>query len=101
MSSIESKQIAYKKKIGTLDGDPVMAVGLIGGLHLVVRAKGGKTETLGAGPHAAVARHLAKKRNASLELTELSKSEDLDPSLFQDLLPKYEFLTDELNKLKE
>ena len=94
MSNISSAEIAYKKKIGKIGNDPVLEVGLIGGLHMVIRASGGKTETLGCGPHRAVARHLAKKRNPGLELTDLSKSEQVDPSLFEDLLPKYEALTD-------
>lgn len=100
MSSISSKEISYKKKIGHDGSDPVFEIGLIGGLHMIVKAKDGKTETLGAGPHRAVARHIAMRKAPGLVLTELNKSEDLDPSLFQDMLPKYEALTDALNSLK-
>lgn len=97
---ISQDQIAYKKKIGKLGQAPVYEVGLIGGLHLILKAgKDGKTEPLGAGPHRAVARHIAMKRNPELELTELSKSDWVDLAHFQSLLPKYEFLTDHLIKV--
>lgn len=98
---ISPDQIAYKKRIGKLGGDAVFEVGLIGGLHMVLKASGGKTHTLGAGPHRAVARHIARKRNPELELTELSKSDHLEPHLYEGILPKYEALTDELLKLQE
>jgi hypothetical protein len=97
---ISPDQIAYKKKVGRLGQSPVYEVGLIGGLHLILKAgKDGKTTPLGAGPHRAVARHIAKVRNPELELTELSKSDWVDPAHFRDIVPRYEYLTDELARL--
>lgn len=97
MDAIASNQISYKKRIGSLDNAPVYEVGLIGGLFLVVKPKGSSFETLGAGSHKAVARHLAKKLHPKMEVTELSKSEWIDPSTFQHQLPKYENIVNQLN----
>lgn len=90
---IEANQIEYKKRIGNIKGSPVIELSTIGGLHLLVVARKGTFETLAAAPHRAVARFIAKKREPDLEITELSKSEEVDPSSFEHLLPKYEELT--------
>lgn len=95
---IDRKQIKYKKEIGHIGKDSVLEIGTIGGLYLIVRAKDGKVETLGVGPHRAVARHIAKKRNVDFEITELSKSEATDYNAFKHLLPEYESLTNKFNK---
>jgi hypothetical protein len=50
-------------------------------------------ETLGAGSHPGIARHLAKKFDTTVEFTELNKSETLELRHFEDLLPGYEELT--------
>lgn len=85
------------KKIGKLGDAPVMLMTLKGGLNLVLAVRGGKAETLGAGPHPAVARHIAKKRtDGKVEWTDLSKSDWVDPAHFEHVLPKYEDLTDAL-----
>ncbi len=100
-TTITPDQIAYRKKVGKLGDAQVMEIGLIGGLHLIAKARpGGKTEILGAGPHRAVARHIAKKRNPEIEFTELNKSDHIEPIFFENLLPRYEGLTDELIKLQ-
>lgn len=96
---LSPQHIAYKKNVGTMDGNPVMELATTGGLHLIVgvNPKTGKFETLGAGPHRAIARHIAKKRAKSkIEWNELAKSEDFSPDTFQDLLPEYESLTDQI-----
>lgn len=95
-AQITSDQIQYRKKVGRLEGHPVFEVGLIGGLHIIGMAKAGRVETLGAGPHRAVARHIAMKRNPKLEFTELNKSDHIEPEHFESLLPRYEALTDHL-----
>ena len=60
---VRAEEVEYKKKVGKLGNAAVIQVGLKGGLHLVMVAKEGKLETLGAGPHPAVARFIAKKKS--------------------------------------
>jgi hypothetical protein len=95
--AVTPDQVAYKKRIGKLGDTPVYEVGLIGGLHLIMKA--GSKAPLGAGPHPAVARHLARQRNPEIEYTMLQKGDWVDPALFQDILPQYEALTDQLASL--
>ena len=93
--NISENEVAYKKKVGKLDGHPVFEVGLKGGLHLVFASRNGKLETLGAGPHRAVARFVAKKKTEDkVEFTDLSKADWIEPEHFADILPQYEALTD-------
>jgi hypothetical protein len=94
---VTQDQIAYKKKVGRLGDAHIYEVGLIGGLHLIMKA--GQKAPLGAGPHRAVARHIALKRNPELEFTELSKSDHIEPHLYETLVPKYEGLTDEMARV--
>lgn len=97
-SQIDERQIARKEKIGHIDNDPVFAIATTGGFNMVVAVRNGKSEVISVGPHPAVARHLAKKREAKLVITELSKSEWVNPRDFEYLLTKYEALTDEFRK---
>jgi hypothetical protein len=97
---IQPQEIAYKKEIGKLKGVPVIEVGLKGGLHLVMVARKGKAETLGVGPHRAVARYIAKKKEKDLELTELTKADYVDPRHFEFCLEEYETLTNTVRKLQ-
>ena len=94
---IPQKQISYNKEIGSSEGSKVFEIGTIGGLHLIIMAKGSEFVTAGAGPHRGIARFIAKKKYPKMEFTSLEKSEDADPSTFQDLLPAYEALTDKFN----
>lgn len=97
-AAISQDQIAYRKKVGKLGTASVVEIGLIGGLHLIAKASpGGKAEILGAGPHRAVARHIALKRNPEIEFTDLNKADHIEPQYFEDLLPRYETLTDEFH----
>jgi hypothetical protein len=98
MTTINPVEVETKKKVGKLDGSPVIQVGLKGGLHLILVARGlGKFETLGAGPHPAVARFIAKKKtNNKVEWTELQKADFIEPEHFAHLLPYYETYTDAL-----
>lgn len=91
---IQPQEIDYKEQIGTLDGHPVMEVGLKGGLHIVCSVRGPKIDYLGVGPHRAVARFLAKKRKPMLNITALSKADWVDPASFQHLVPRYEAMTE-------
>lgn len=91
---IRPEEVEYKKKVGKWGASPIIEVGLKGGLHLIFAAKGGKFETLGAGPHRAVARHIAKKRSGDqIEYTDLSKADHIEEAHFAHVLPKYEELT--------
>jgi hypothetical protein len=93
-NKISADQIAYKKKVGTLEGSPVYEVGLIGGLHLIMKV--GDSAPLGSGPHPAVARTLAKRRHPDIQWQDLSKSGWVDPLLYENLLPEYDAFTDRL-----
>lgn len=92
---LNAKQLAGKpKKIGHLNDKDVFGMTTKGGLSLVVSAKDGAFETLGAGPHPAVARHIAKKRNPDVTFTELNKADYIEERAYASMLPKYEAITD-------
>jgi len=97
--NIPARQILYRKKIGkTSDGDTVLGIGTIGGLHLVVAAKeGGEFETLGVGSHLGIAKFIARKQS-KISYDTLEKSEDMPFEHFKDLLPFYEDLTASLRE---
>ncbi len=97
---IRPQEIDYKKKIGTLNGNNVMEIGLKGGYHIVCAVNGPKIDYLGVGPHRAVARYMAKKRKPDLQITELAKSEQVDPEHFAHQLPKFEAMLDRMNSKK-
>lgn len=92
---IPEDQVLNKKVIGKLKDSKVLQINTIGGLSLVVLAKGVNGETLGVASHPAIARYIASKRSPDIEWTELSKSEVVDSVHFQHLLPKYEALTEQ------
>ena len=95
--TIKPQEIIYKKKIGNWGKSPVLEVALKGGLTLIYAAKDGKMDPIGSGSHRAMARHIAKKKtNNELEITELEKSEYVNPEHFKEYLPYYEALTDAL-----
>ena len=95
MDNIPEAQISYRKKIGTLDGDAVVEIGLKGGLHLVAVAKSGakSAQICGVGSHRAIARHIARKKNPTMQFNDLAKSDPVPVEHFQWLLPQYEALT--------
>lgn len=88
------------KKIGDLEGDPVMEVETKGGLFILMTKSGGKPKTLGTGSHPAVARHIAERDFPAMKLTELSKSESLDPQLLRSEAHRYLPLTRRLQALE-
>ncbi len=98
--NITAEHVAYKKKIGTLKGRPVIELATTGGLHLIVMSKADGIETIACGPHKAVARHIAKKKHPEIVFSELSKSDWVDPACFQHLLPQWETVTDRIRSLK-
>lgn len=95
---IPSGEIEFKKKVGKAKGKDVYHVKTRGGLH--VMAMDGGT-VLGAGPHRAVARHLAQKYEPGVEWTELSKSDHVDFEAYSHLLPKYETITQRMRELQK
>lgn len=97
---ITNEHIATRRKVGTLNKRPVIEIVTTGGLHLWVCAKSDGVQTLAAAPHRAVARHIAKKRHPDMIITELSKSDWIDPICFQHLLPEWEHTTDRFCAIK-
>ena len=95
--NIPAEQIEFKRKVGKAKGKAIFHVKTLGGLH-VMATEGGIV--LGAGPHRAVARHLAQKFEPSAEWTELSKSDHLEESAIAHLLPEYQELTERLRALQ-
>ena len=91
--SIPSEQIAYKKKVGTLKGGDVIELATKGGLNLIVTVKNKQVSILGCGPHRAVSRHIALKKEPEIQWSDLSKSDYVDEAHYADLLPKYEAIT--------
>lgn len=78
--AITPDQIKGKpKKVGELGDAPVMQFETKGGLFMLMSKSGGKPRILGAGSHPGVAAHIAERDFPHLKLTELSKSEPLDP----------------------
>jgi hypothetical protein len=97
--NITANHIESKRTIGTLKGRAVVEITTTGGLTLIVTPKGTGVETLGAGPHRAVARHIMKKRFPDVVFTALEKSEDVAIEHFEDVLPQCEALTDHCNSV--
>ena len=89
--SLDQKQMSGSpKKVGILNGKPVMSWVTKGGLQMVITYSGTKASVLGVGPHAAIARAIAEKNEKEISWTALTKSQWVDPSHFQWLLPAYE-----------
>lgn len=97
---ITPQHVAYKKKVGLFKGHPVWEIATTGGFHLLVGMKGGEQHTFGTGSHRAIARHIARKREPELTITELSKSDFVEVRAYEYLLPEYEALTDRFNQLE-
>ena len=97
--NITEKMILSKKRVGTLHNKPVVELITKGGLHLVVTEKDGQTEILGSGPHRAVSRYIAERKEPDLVYTELSKSDALDLASILSVVPRYQDLTEQLNAL--
>lgn len=97
MPTLTEAHIASKRRIGTLEGKPVVELMTSGGLYLVVTNKSDGMEVCGSGPHRAVARFLAKKKEPNIVITELSKSDWLDETAILSVADKYERLTEQFN----
>lgn len=97
--NILPEHVSYCRKVGLFKGKPVFEVATTGGYHLLQGVKDGQAHTFGVGPHRAIARHIARKRNPDLEITELSKADYVDPQTYVHLLPAYEQMTNRFNAL--
>lgn len=90
------------KRIGHTDEEEeVFESVLKGGIVVIEARKRGQSRgrRIGAGPLRGLARFIAKKRlGDSLQLTELSKSEQLPAEYWIHLVPEYEAVTDALNQ---
>jgi hypothetical protein len=97
---ISLKHLAYRKQVGLFKGKPVFEIATSGGFHLLVGLKNGEQHTFGTGSHRAIARHIARKREPELEITELSKADYVPVEAYAHLLQSYEDLTDRFNALE-
>lgn len=95
---ITQNEIEFKRKVGKSGSRDIYHVKTRGGLHVMARSDG---TVLGAGPHRAVARHLAQKFEPEAEWTELSKSDHVDFEVFAHLVPKYEDITVKMRAIQE
>jgi hypothetical protein len=91
------EHLSYKKQIGLYKGSPVYECATTGGFHIIVGRKGNELHTFGTGSHRAIARHIARKREPELVITEMSKADEVPLEAFGHLVPGYEALTDRFN----
>lgn len=103
MIQLEPKQLKGRPvTIGRLNGSPVYRVETKGGLHLVMtKSNDGKPKTLGAGSHPATAIHIAERDNPELKITELTKSESLDPAILSQQVQEYSWLTRKIQEIQK
>lgn len=101
MIQLTPEQIAHKKKIGSLKGKPVFEIKTKGGFFVVAAAGDAnkKSEILGTGSHRAIARHIAEKNAPEFKIDALEKS-DFELELYQEFIPYYEKLTDDLRRVQ-
>lgn len=98
---ITKEQLDKKKtkKVGTYHGQDVLSVATKGGLYLLMSMqKNGELKTLGAGPHPAIARSIARRENPDFVPTELSKGEELPQWLIDSYTEEYTTLTKKFNE---
>lgn len=95
---IPSRQVSYRRRVGSAGNRAIFAIGSIGGLHLIVAASRGGFETLGAGSHPGVARHVAKTHCDDLEFDDIQKSGQWNQDLFAEFIPAAEELTQQIRR---
>lgn len=87
---ITANQLKGKpKKVGELDGAPVMQAETKGGFFILMTKSDGKAKTLGTGSHPAVAWSIAERDFPRVKLSELSKSEQLEPTVLRNEVKKW------------
>lgn len=89
------------RQVGTYESRPVMLVRTKGGFHMLVSPRPGKPpETLGTGPHQAVACAIAMKNFKNIEWTSLTKGDWIDPIFYEFLMPRYEEITKKFREVQ-
>ena len=88
------------KKIGEYEGSPVLQAETKGGLYILMTKSNGRPKTLGTGSHPAIARHIAERDFPEIKLTELSKSESLDPRTLREEAKRFTTLTRRFQSLE-
>lgn len=97
--NLDANQIESKRRVGSLDGQPVFGVTTKGGFSMVVAlGKGDSVNTLGVGSHPALARYGALKREPRLKWEELSKSDSIPEDILELLSPRWEALCDRIRE---
>lgn len=97
---ITPEQVSSHERIGHVGDDPVYHIACRGGWHVVAALAAGssKPRILGAGSLMAVARHIARKQEPKLVLTQLQKSEDVSAADMARHLPFGRALTARLQE---
>lgn len=94
--TLDDKQIKSREIVGKLNGEPVWQFTMLGGLY-VAALTGKKKKLLAMAPHPGMMQFMAEKTEPTIQWNELTKSESR-AEWFQELLPKYEALTELVNK---
>lgn len=94
---LPANEVAFKRRVGRLNGRSVYHIRSIGGLNLIAAYNmDGSTETLGAGSHQSVAKYIAKKDNPDLVIDVLEKSQEASYEDFASVVPFWEQVTKNL-----
>jgi hypothetical protein len=82
------------------NGDPIYSVMTKGGYQIVMTKNSKGAQILGASPHIAVSKHIAKKNCSDIEYSEFSKSENFDAVAMKPVVDLWISVTERLvNKL--
>jgi hypothetical protein len=80
------------KKIGKTKSGDVFHISTKGGFNIIMLKGEKETKMLGAAPHIAIAKHIAKKNAEDLVYFELSKADE-QIDVFSHLIPVFEQVT--------
>ncbi len=88
------------KRVGKLGEEDVFEAVTKGGLVVLATGNGTKlSKVLGVGPHTAIARLVAQKKEPELQITKLTKSQEGDLVHAAQIAPEYAQLTDRMNAI--
>jgi hypothetical protein len=80
---IDENQIEHKCPAGKLNGDPLVYVKTVGGLHALFLKKGKEVTTLAAAPHVAIMKWIANKKEKDIEWDKDFNQDPLQKSVDQ------------------